>query len=203
MANEIQFLGMLTVQKNGASVSFPQSVTSQTMAGYNMLQQPQLIPADGAALSLGLIAGAPSKLMLKNLATGSGVSAVAIAAGGAGYSVNDLLVVVGAASGSAAVIKVTAVNGGGAVTAVSIDTIGDYSALPVATQSPTGGTGAGVSLTLTFAVNKVTVYGDAGFTQAQDTLIPGDFIMRSPSSANLYLKPTNSPVLVMVVASEA
>lgn len=194
---------MLTVQKNGASVSFPQAVVSKDMAGINMLQEPQLIPVAGAALSLGLIGGAPAKLMLKSLATGSGVSAVAIAAGGTGYTVNDLLTVDGTASGSAAVIKVTAVDGAGAITAVAIDTIGDYSILPTAANFPTGGTGTDAELTLTLAQNNIVIHGNAGFTQAQDTLSPGDFILRSPSSANLYLKPSNAPVLVMVVACEA
>jgi len=205
MANEIQFLGMLTVAKNGAQVSFPQNVKTLTMAGNNMVQQPQLVPVAGAALNLGLVSGAPAKLVLKNNSNGYGLSAVAIAAGGTGYVVNDLLTVPGGASGSgtlnAAVVKVTAVSSGG-ITAVSISSYGDYSTLPGTTVTPTGGTGSGASLTLTFAANNVIVYGDAGFTQPQDTITAGDFIFRSPSNAALYLKPTNGPVYVLTVACE-
>lgn len=206
MSNEIQFLGMLTVQKNGAQVSFPQNTKVLSMTGNNMVQQPQLIPVAGAALNLGLVSGAPAKLMIKNNSGGFGLSAVAIAAGGTGYAVNDLLPIPGGVGTVAAVAKVTAISGGGGtgpITAASIYTYGDYSTVPTTPSAPTtSGAGTGASLTLTFAANNIIVYGDAGFTQAQDKMIAGDFIMRSPSSANLYLKPTNGPVYVLTVACE-
>ncbi len=193
---------MLTVQKNGASVSFPQNTKSLNMTGNNMLQQPQLIPTAGVALSMGLISGAPAKVLLRNNSSGYGLATVAVAGGGAGYAVNDLLTVPGGAGNTAAVVKVTAVSSG-VITAVSINVYGDYGSVPATTVTPTGGTGTGASLTLTFAANNVTLYGDAGFTQAQDVLTPGDFILRSPASATLYMKPTNGPVYIMMVASEA
>ena len=205
MGNEIQFLAMLTVQKNGSQVSFPQHMKALTMAGNNMVQQPQLIPTAGVQLNLGLVSGVPAKLILCNNSAGYGLATVAIAAAGTGYTVNDLLAIPGGSGTVVAVAKVTAISGGGGtgpVSAVSVNTYGDYSSVPALTVSPTGGTGTGASLNLTFAASNVTVYGDAGFTQAQDVLAPGDFILRSPTSATLYLKPSNAPVYVLTVACE-
>jgi len=196
---------MLIVQKNGAQVSFPQNTKALTMAGNNMVQQPQLIPTAGVQLNFGLVSGAPAKLLLRNNSAGYGLATVAVAAAGTGYTVNDLLPIPGGAGNVVAVAKVTAISGGGGtgpISAVSINTYGDYSSVPNTTVSPTGGTGTGASLTLTFTASNVTVYGDAGFTQAQDVLVPGDFILRSPASANLYLKPSNAPVYVLTVACE-
>lgn len=202
MANETQFLAMLTIVKNGAQVSFPQSTKTLDMSGSNMVQQPQLIPTAGAALSLGLVTGVPAKLMLKNNSAGYGLATVAVAAGGTGYTVNDILTIPGGSGTVAAQAKVTSV-AAGVITGLSIQTYGDYSQIPALTVSPTGGTGAGASINITFAASNVIVYGDAGFTQAQDTIKPGDFILRSPSSATLYLKPTNAPVTIFTVAGEA
>lgn len=204
MANEIQFLATLTIAKNGAQVSFPMNTKTLNMAGNNMVQQPQLVPTAGAALNIGLLSTGIAKLMVKNTSNGFGLSAVTIASGGTGYVVNDLLTLsggVGSATLNAAVVKVTAVTGG-VITAVSINNAGDYSTAPATPNSPTGGTGTGASLNVTFAANNVVIYGDSGYTQAQDTIQAGDFILRSPYNMTLYAKATNGPVYILTVASE-
>lgn len=79
------------------------------------------------------------------------VATAAVAVGGTGYRVGDLLSVTGGTSvGRAAVIYVSAVNAGtGAVTAVAVDDGGIYGAVPANPAATTGGSGTGATLTLT------------------------------------------------------
>lgn len=76
------------------------------------------------------------------------VNAAAIAAGGAGYKVGDLLVLTGTAQ-RAARLYVAAVSGSGAVTAVAVDDAGVYAALPANPVAVTGGSGAAATFNLT------------------------------------------------------
>ena len=48
----------------------------------------------------------------------------------------------------------------------------------------------------------ITVYGDAGFTQVQDVVTPGDFVLRSPNAA-LYVKGTTSTSKLEIRGCEA
>jgi hypothetical protein len=76
----------------------------------------------------------------------------AIASGGAGYAASatfNVTIAGGTQSAGAAVVSVST-NGSGVVTTVnSIVNIGYYTVAPATTNSPTGGTGSGLSLTLT------------------------------------------------------
>ncbi|NTV44108.1 MAG: hypothetical protein HGA67_00225 [Candidatus Yonathbacteria bacterium] len=67
-------------------------------------------------------------------------------AGGSGYNVNDLLTL---ATGTGGVVRVSAVSSTGAVTAVTLESVGTgYSVATFATTvSPTGGTGCTISVT--------------------------------------------------------
>lgn len=98
------------------------------------------------------------------------VSGVAVAAGGAGYRVGDVLNVTGGtAVVRAARVYVSAVNSSGAVTAVAVDDAGLYSALPANPAATTGGSGAGATVTLTASTVTNFVPGDivlaAGFAE--------------------------------------
>jgi hypothetical protein len=83
------------------------------------------------------------------------VSAGTVAAGGTGYAVNDTITLAAANSVYApAVLKVTSIGAGGAVTAVSVSAAGSYLTTSIPTtavaQSATSGTGTGATFTLTF-----------------------------------------------------
>lgn len=76
----------------------------------------------------------------------SNSSAVTISGGGTGYTVNDVLTVVGG-TGTAIQITVSAVSSG-VITAATITNVGFYSVLPTNPVSVTGGTGSGATFTL-------------------------------------------------------
>lgn len=76
------------------------------------------------------------------------VSSAAVAVGGSGYVVNDVLTPVGGTATTAAQLTVSGVDGSGAVTAVSVQTVGAYSALPASPAGVSGGTGSGAQFTL-------------------------------------------------------
>jgi hypothetical protein len=77
-----------------------------------------------------------------------------ITAIGSGYVVNDIVTVndasvAGTTSVTAATLRVTAIDGSGGVTALSVETLGEYTAVDEATAHPvTGGTGTGLELIL-------------------------------------------------------
>lgn len=79
-------------------------------------------------------------------------SATAIVSAGTGYSVDEILTIVGGTSTTAAQLRVTSVGGGGDITGVSVETVGVYSGLTASPHSVTS-SGAGVTLddTLTYA----------------------------------------------------
>lgn len=78
----------------------------------------------------------------KFLATGGSV-----AAGGTGYSVGNILTIVGGTSNIAALFQVTGVSAG-AVTTIQLVTSGAYSVKPSSPAATTGGAGTGCTITL-------------------------------------------------------
>lgn len=80
-----------------------------------------------------------------------GLSAVGVSAAGRGYTVNDVLTILGG-TGTAATVTVTAVNGAGGVTGVVINSIGNYGLLGIpGSPAPTaGGTGTGATMSCSF-----------------------------------------------------
>ena len=80
-----------------------------------------------------------------------------VAAAGSGYSVSDILTVVGG-TGTAATFEVATVDVGGEVLTVTLDTAGAYTSPPAnpaaTTVAPPGGTGA--TLTVTYTTAKAT-----------------------------------------------
>ena len=86
-----------------------------------------------------------------------------IITGGTGYSVSDILTVVGGTHSIAAQIKVTAV-AMGVITQFSIINQGEYSTVPPNPITVTGGTGTGA----TFALTSVSVTGTYQPTKLDD-----------------------------------
>lgn len=98
------------------------------------------------------------------LANGTVVSAT-ITAAGTGYAVGNTFTATGG-TGTSAVLTITTVDGNGNVTAVSITTAGDYTALPTLTNNPfTSNTGSGTGFTANLAIGvgstQITAAGEA------------------------------------------
>lgn len=91
--------------------------------------------------------------IMSRVAIGTSLHAVsAIAAGGTGYTVGDVLTVSGGTSTIAATLEVLAVSSG-VITSVRIRNAGLYTATPANDASVTGGTGSGAQFTLTWDTN--------------------------------------------------
>ena len=90
-----------------------------------------------------------------------GISTSSAISGGSGYSLNDVVTVVGGTFGTAATYTVSGVSGG-VVTALTATTFGTYTVLPTNPVSVTGGTGSG----LTFNAGGVFVNSTFTITNA-------------------------------------
>lgn len=100
----------------------------------------------------------------------TGTSAV-VSAGGAGYTVGDVLTDVGGAfTGTAAQWKVATLGGGGAVATVTLVGGGIYTTIPAQPTVTSGGTGAGATLTVTYAVSGLTVTASGSGYQSAPTI---------------------------------
>jgi len=77
-------------------------------------------------------------------------TSVAISAAGTGYTEDDIVTIVGGSFMAAATVKIDAVSAG-VPTAVSLVTGGDYKTTPSNPASTSGGTGSGLTLTMTWA----------------------------------------------------
>jgi hypothetical protein len=91
--------------------------------------------------------------------TSMGINSIAVASGGSGYTLNDVLTVTGGV-GTALVVTVSAVSGG-VVTGVTYSSGGVYSTLPGSPSATSGGTGSGCTLTILYFVQALSV-GTAG-----------------------------------------
>ncbi len=94
-----------------------------------------------------VLRGTPGLTLFTTLGQ-SAVKAAAIAGGGAGYTANDILTVVGGTPITAATLKVVTV-AAGVITAVTVETGGYYTVDPTNPVSVTGGTGTGATFNLT------------------------------------------------------
>lgn len=104
-----------------------------------------------------LAGGTSTAAAVLNVATVKVVSASVGDSGGTGYTANDVLTVAGG-TGTAATITVATVDGGGAITGVTVTTAGSYTVRPTITNNVvTGGTGTGAHITLVTGVGTYTV----------------------------------------------
>jgi hypothetical protein len=89
-----------------------------------------------------------------NLGNGMILGSAIVAAGGAGYTVGDVLPLDGGTvvpGQTGASVTVATIGGGGAVLTVSVNAIGNYTVLPPNGTTTTGGTGTGCTITGTYA----------------------------------------------------
>lgn len=94
------------------------------------------------------------------------VASAAVAVGGSGYRVGDILSVAGGTGiAAAAILRVGAVNGSGAITALTVEEKGIYGALPANPATLSGGSGTSGTANLTG--------GDIA------TFVPGELVLAS------------------------
>lgn len=98
---------------------------------------------------------------LVEIATATHVSAVAIAAGGTGYTVGDVLTLSGGTGTHATTVEVTSV-AAGVVDGIKLRDGGAYSVVPSSPASTTGGTGSGCTITVSTSTS-------TGWTAQRDT----------------------------------
>ena len=82
--------------------------------------------------------------------TAEEATAAAISAAGTGYTADDVVTIVGGTFTEAVTVTIDSVSGG-VPTAVSVNTAGNYSSTPSNPAATSGGTGSGLTLTMTWA----------------------------------------------------
>lgn len=103
-------------------------------------------------------------------ATGNSVATVGISSGGTGYTVGDILSVVGGTGTVTAQVEVTSV-AAGVIDGVRLYNAGVYTVNPSSPNSVTGGTGSSASLTLTFAANGWTAERNTTYSGSEKEVI--------------------------------
>lgn len=122
--------------------------------------------------------------------------AQAVAAGGAGYTVGDILTIVAGTSDIVAKVRVETLGGGNSVATVSIYQPGHYVILPPATAGTTGGTGNGAcTITTLWNVSNVTVFnaGTVPYVSAPVVVFTGGgFTGTATATSSILLGPVPS-----------
>jgi len=125
-----------------------------------------------------------------------GLVSLTISDGGSGYSVDDILDIPGGSPGGGQ-LRVTTVDGGGAVTGLSVETVGEgYSYLSDDIIEPTGGDGTGLKIYFPAFTNIKLKYPDTGqmvaggkyhlkFTLAKES--GGNFVYQIGDSGNVAI----------------
>lgn len=103
-------------------------------------------------------------------AVGNSLTVVAVAGGGAGYAIGDILTIAGGTATVAAQVEVTSV-AAGVIDGVRVFNSGAYSANPASPNAATGGSGSGASLTLTLASNGWTAELDSTWSGTQKEVV--------------------------------
>ena len=137
----------LAAGSSGVNLSNGGTVTAitRTATGSNYTSFPSVVIS--APTTAG---GVQATAQVQRLGAGSALS---IVSGGTGYTLNDVLTLVGGTPASiAATYTVTGVSGG-VITSVSALNFADYTALPTNPVSVTGGTGTGATLNIGWYVS--------------------------------------------------
>ena len=110
---------------------------------------------------------------LEQIMSSNGVTAVAIAAGGTGYVVDDILTVSGGTFTHAATLRVTSV-AAGVIDGVQVEQSGAYTVNPTNPVSHTGGTGTGATFNLTLAAYGWTTLRNTTFSGGDEMIFRGN-----------------------------
>jgi hypothetical protein len=141
-AIDLSAQGGVNISNGGTVTAVTRSVTG---SGYTS------IPS--VAITAPTTAGGVQATATLNMAINAGT----VQSGGTGYTLNDVLTVVGGTPvGVAGTITVTGVTGG-VVTSISSTNFAQYSALPTNPVSVTGGTGSGATFNLTYLNGTVNI----------------------------------------------
>jgi hypothetical protein len=159
------------------SVTNPQAVTSTPSTGFTTFPTVTLNNLNRSFATTAAVGAVTAK-----------VHTVAVAAGGASHSVNDVVTIAnGFGTGTNATYTVTAVTGG-AVTALTLTNAGAYTAIAagvaaIAQQSTTG-SGTGLTVNLTLKVTSVVV-GTAGtnYSDAPELVFAGTGVQANHTCA--------------------
>jgi hypothetical protein len=120
------------------------------------------------------------------------VGLAGITAAGTGYTVGDILTLVGGTFTTAGQIKVASVNTTtGAVTGIALDLTGDYTVAPTNPVSVTGGYGTGATFTLNFGIGPITLTNiGSGYTSAPIVSVTGGGGSAGAVTANITAVPS-------------
>lgn len=102
-----------------------------------------------------------------------GVVNATLTAAGSGYAVGDVLAVSGGTAGTSAQFRVSTTGASGAITAFTIYSPGDYTAMPSNPVSVTGGTGSSATFTCYFGVVTVAVTSGGTYVTAPTITLTG------------------------------
>ena len=145
----------LAAGSSGVNISNGGTVTAvtRTAAGTSYTSSPTV------AISAPTTAGGVQATATVTIST---TGTPTIVSGGTGYTVNDVLTIVGGTPISvAATMTVTAVSGG-VITAASYTNFAQYTVAPTGTISVTGGTGSGATFNISFGVTTAFTITNAG-----------------------------------------
>jgi hypothetical protein len=139
----------LAAGSSGVNISNGGTVTAitQTNSGSGYTSLPT--PAISAPTTAGGVQATISITM-------SHLSASTISNGGTGYTVGNVLTIVGGTAGTAAQFTVTSVSGG-VVTGITRTGVSTYTVLPSSPSATTGGTGTGCTIAVNWSVNTFTI----------------------------------------------
>tara|TARA_R110002126_G_scaffold58810_2_gene154970 strand:+ start:1215 stop:3302 length:2088 start_codon:yes stop_codon:yes gene_type:complete len=148
----------LAAGSSGVNISNGGTVTALTfgVVGFSYTAQPTITIAAPTTAG-GVQATAAVRL---------GINTAPVASGGTGYTVGDLLTVVGGTPvGAAGTLTVTAVSGG-VITSVSSTNFSPYITIPTSPVSVTGGTGSGATFNpLYYTANLVITNAGSGYVE--------------------------------------
>jgi hypothetical protein len=134
---------------SGVNISNGGTVTAVTNTAGGTLYTSLPTPSISAPTTAGGVQATISITM-------SHLSASTISNGGTGYTVGDVLTIVGGTTGTAAQFTVTSASGG-VVTGIARTGVSTYTVLPSSPSATTGGTGTGCTIAVNWSVNTLTI----------------------------------------------
>jgi hypothetical protein len=135
---------------SGVNISNGTTVTAITRTG----QGSGYTSIPSVAISAPTTAGGVQATATANMFVGT---SFVVTSGGTGYTVGDVVTLVGGTTSSLAATLIVSAVSGGVVTAVTAGNFGAYSSLPPSPTSVTGGSGTGLTLTIQYGFQNVTI----------------------------------------------
>lgn len=155
--------GVSVAEMSDAGIGQVGTVTV-TAAGSGFTSRPTVSFAGGGVAASGATATATAKLV-----------SITKTAGGSSYANGEVVTIDGGTSTIAANVNILTTNSTGGVLTVSINAAGSYTTLPtLANNTPTGGSGTGLKLNLSYGVLAVTMTANgSNYTSAPTVTFGG------------------------------